>query len=175
MVCNATGWNENVELGGKSLIISPDGHILREGGMKASAQITAVRWSDKAEVQRQFKSFTEESFPVSWRAKIRSAQACLTESEQRYRVGQRIILFRVEVSEPLPQVIERVEQARRLGDYLVVATDIDAASIAEEKYSEEQPLAAYAALGCVGAVFRMEEMDAAIEYRFRQCCCVVLL
>jgi D-glycero-beta-D-manno-heptose 1-phosphate adenylyltransferase len=170
VVCNAIGWNGEIELGGQSLIISPDGKILCDGGVKADAQLTAVLWPEKAEAQRQFKSFTEAPFLDSWRMKIGTAITCLSNIEQRYRSGQRIIFIRIGLNEPLFQTIERLEQARRLGDYLVVAADIGVVSLPGKKYSERQTLATYAALGCVGSIFPMEEeMEATFERRFRRC------
>lgn len=172
-VCNGIGKNGELDLGGHSLIVSPDGKVLIEAGIGTSAAFTPVQWSLKEETQRQFNSFAVAPFPLLNEMKIVSADSCAADAEKRSRAGQRVILIHMEIDGSLAVDVDALECARCLGDHLVVAARISNLQQASGDTGVD-PLVAYAALGCVGAIFPISSMTALIEQRFKQCCSLIL-
>lgn len=82
VVCSGVGKNGGVDLGGHSLIISPDGKVLCEAGAEAAAEVVTMQWSLKEEAQRQFRSFAEAPFPLSAQVKIGSPEDCTEDAEK---------------------------------------------------------------------------------------------
>ncbi|MDK9707848.1 MAG: hypothetical protein OEL83_12435 [Desulforhopalus sp.] len=174
VACNGTGKNGEFDLGGNSLIVSPDGTVLCEAGKSPSAACTPVQWSLKEEAQRQFKSFVISPFHFSNTEKIASADSCVDDAERRSRAGQRVILIYLELGGSLVEDIDTLEGARRLGDHLIVAAKISNPCRQESADAVTDLLVVYAALGCVGAVFPLSSMTPSMAQRFEQCCSLIL-
>ena len=174
VVCNGVGMNEDVDLGGHSLIISPDGKVLCEAGAEAAAEVVPMQWSLKEEAQRQFRSFAEAPFLLSASMKIGSPEACVEDAEKRSCVGQRVIFIRIAINDSFAGAVDLLESARRQGDHLVVAAELSEAENQKQKKIDQHLLTAYAALGCVGTIFPCATMTAAIENRLKRCSYLVL-
>ncbi len=174
VVCNGVGKNGDVDLGGHSLIISPDGKVLCEAGAEAAAEVVTMHWSLKEEAQRQFRSFAEAPFPLSAPMKIGSPEACAEDAEKRSSIGQRVIFIRLAVNGSFAEAVDLLESARRHGDHLVVAAELSEAECQKQKTIDQQLLTAYAALGCVGTIFPCATMTPAIESRLKRCSYLVL-
>jgi D-glycero-beta-D-manno-heptose 1-phosphate adenylyltransferase len=172
--CNGIGRNGEFDLGGHSLIVSPDGKVLFEAGMAASAAFIPVQWSLKEETQRQFNSFAVSPFPLLNEMKIVSADSCIDDVEKRSHAGQRVILVHLKTGGSLAVDIEALECARCLGDHLVVAART--CNLQQQASGEAgvDSLEVYAALGCVGAIFPFASMTPSIERRFKKICSLIL-
>jgi hypothetical protein len=173
-VCNGVGKNGDVDLGGHSLIISPDGKVLCEAGTDAAVEVVTMHWSLKEEVQRQFRSFTEAPFHLSAPMKMGTPEACAEDAEKRCSVGQRVIFIRIDVKGSFAAAVDLLECARQQGDHLVVAAELPENECQKQNTNDQQLLTPYAALGCVGTIFSHAKMTVAIENRLKRCSCLVL-
>ncbi len=174
VVCNGVGKNGGVQLGGHSLIISPDGKVLYEAGTEATAEVVTIQWSLKEEAQMQFRSFARDPFPLSAQMKIGTPEACVADAEKRSCAGQRVIFIRLATNDSFTEAVDLLECARRQGDHLVVAADLSGPQGKKQKNIDQQILTPYAALGCVGTIFPCATMTAAIENRLKRCSYLVL-
>ncbi len=165
VACNSVGKNKNVDLGGNSLVISPEGKVLYEAGANADAAVIGLEWSSKQTAQTHFKSFALAPFSVLASMKISSPETCAENAEARYRAGQRVVFIRVEAQQSFSDALGRLEHARCQGDYLVVAVN----DLQTQFEDERNVLLPYAGLGCVDSVFIAGKMSAATEYRLKQC------
>ena len=172
--CNGIGRNGEFDLGGHSMIVSPDGKVLCEAGMAARAAFIPVQWSLKEETQRQFNSFAASPFPLLNEMKIVTADSCVDDVEKRSHAGQRVILVHLKIGGSLVADIEALECARCLGDHLVVAAKNSDLQQQASGEGSVNPLVVYAALGCVGAIFPFAFMTPSIEQRFKQICSLIL-
>ncbi len=173
-VCNGVGKNGDLDLGGHSLIIAPDGKVLCEAGTGAAAEVVIMQWSLKEEAQRQFRSFAEAPFPLSAQVKIGTPEACAEDAEKRSSVGQRVIFIRIDVKGSFAAAVDVLECARQQGDHLVVAAELPENECQKQNTNDEQLLTPYAALGCVGTIFPLAKMTVAIENRLKLCSYMVL-
>ena len=174
VVCNGIGKNGDVDLGGHSLIISPDGKVLCEAGTEAAAEVVTMQWSLKEEAQMQFKSFANAPFPLSTQMKIGTPETCAEDAEKRSCVGQRVIFIRLAINDSFTEAVDLLECARRQGDHLVVAADLSEPKGPKQNANDQQLLTPYAALGCVGSIFSLTKMTVEVENRLKRCCYLVL-
>ncbi|MBU1566398.1 MAG: hypothetical protein KJ630_12330 [Proteobacteria bacterium] len=174
VACNGIGRSGTVDLGGHSLIVSPDGKVLCEAGVEESAEVLELQWSVQDEARGQFRSFAVATFPFSAQMKIVTPEACAEDTEKRWRAGQRVVFIRLEINDSFAMAVDRLERARHLGDHLVVAADFPESGWQNKHNTCRNLLIAYAALGCVGTIFPFEKMTSAIEHRLKDCSYLVL-
>ncbi|MGB5230394.1 MAG: nitrilase-related carbon-nitrogen hydrolase [Desulfoprunum sp.] len=154
---NGWGMVDGVNLGGCSTVIDPRGQVLAEAGDGPQAVVVRPDWSTREEYRSRFHSFAIASYPFNDAGKILpSAASCLDLLAVRWRVGQRLVCR--EVAGPVDTaMLQSLEEARRQGDFLVVAVTAGAQGDSDQRL--------LAALGCVDAVCRLDTFTAAERAR----------
>lgn len=166
VACNGVGKNGELTLGGHSLVVSPAGEILYEGGEDEAAKIVEIDWQLKKDAQAGFKSFTAAPYSVST-AKIATPEICVAIAGQRAGTGQRVVYVALERNVAFSRAIEILETARQRGDFLVLGVQ----TAEEDGKKEANPtdlIKSYAVLGCVDAVFDLDELSPSTEQSLRK-------
>lgn len=161
-VVAGNGWGEvdGMNLGGCSAVIDPRGQVLAEAGDEPQAVVIPAKWRRRADYRSHFSSFAVSSYPYRDASKIlASAASCLDLLAVRRRVGQRLVCR--EVAGPVgTAVLEALEEARRQGDFLLVAVSEGAQGDPDQRL--------LAALGCVDAVCRLDTFTEAERARLAE-------
>ncbi|MBB5346684.1 hypothetical protein JWG42_02750 [Desulfoprunum benzoelyticum] len=144
VACNGWGEVEGMNLGGSSMVIDPRGRILADAADGPQAVVVPVKWRRREDYRSHFSSFAVSSYPFRDVSKILpSAAACLDLLAVRQGVRQRLVCC--EVVEPVnTAMLQALEEARRQGDFLLVAVSAGAQGEPNQRL--------LAALGCVDAV-----------------------
>jgi predicted amidohydrolase len=166
VACNGVCRNGEITLGGHSLIVSPAGEVLYEAGDSEEAKVVAIDWREKKDARAGFRSFTAEPYPLS-AGKIGTPENCLEEAELRAGLGQRVVYAPLDSDVGFSHAIEVLEAARRQGDYLVAGVRLPGDQGRQSQSEKRKLLKTYAALGCVDAVFELDDAVSAIEERLK--------
>jgi len=160
--CNRCGVTDDVEFGGHSLIVAPDGAILAEAGEDVAAQLVEL---DPALVARRRKLFTAAAltpyrFPD--RDKIVALEELLELRGAYCRLGRKVVFTNGCFDILHRGHVTYLEEARRLGDCLVVGLNSDASvkrlkGPSRPMNDEDARARVLAALGCVDFVILFEE------------------
>jgi len=157
VACNGWGEVEGMNLGGSSMVIDPRGRILADAGDGPQAVVVPAKWRRRDDYRSHFSSFAVAAYPFRDISKILpSASSCLDLLRLRQRVGQRLVCC--EVGRPVDTgMLQALEEARRQGDFLIVAVSAGAQGEADQRL--------LAALGCVDAVCRLDTFTKAERAR----------
>ncbi|MEN8190736.1 MAG: nitrilase-related carbon-nitrogen hydrolase, partial [Thermodesulfobacteriota bacterium] len=149
-------WGE-LELGGHSLIIAPDGELLFEAGSEEEIGSVALDWLQQQELRDRFNTVSEIDFGMEDRRKVKDLAACQEQCQVRRGLGQQVVFTNGCFDILHAGHVDYLEKARRQGDFLVVGLNSDS-SIRSIKGDgrpinpEDQRARVLAALGCVDAV-----------------------
>lgn len=157
VACNGWGEVDGMNLGGSSMVIDPRGRILADAGDGPQAVVVPAKWRRREDYRSHFSSFAVASYPYRDASKILpSAASCLELLSLRKRMGQRLVAR--EVAGPVgTAMLEALEEARRQGDFLLVAVSAGAQGDLDQRL--------LAALGCVDAVCRLDAFTEAERAR----------
>jgi len=157
VACNGWGEVDGMNLGGSSMVIDPRGRILSDAGDGPQAVVVPAKWRRREDYRSHFSSFAVSSYPYRDVSKILpSAASCLDLLTVRRRVGQRLVCREV-LGSVDTVVLEALEEARRQGDFLLVAVSSGAQGDPDQRL--------LAALGCVDAVCRLDSFTEAERAR----------
>ncbi len=157
VAANACGKWEDVQMGGHSLVIAPDGEILAEAGEENDATLVPLNWEVQGELRERFNTVA----PVPWSGedsdKILSLDALSGIVARRKRMGQQIVFTNGCFDILHAGHVDYLQKARRQGDFLILGLNNDQSirSIKgdDRPVNEELKRArVLAALGCVDAV-----------------------
>ncbi|MBU0482485.1 MAG: D-glycero-beta-D-manno-heptose 1-phosphate adenylyltransferase [Proteobacteria bacterium] len=161
--CNRCGTTDNTEFGGHSMIVAPDGTVLAEAGIDPATILVDL---DPALLSRSRRLFTSVA-PAPYRFHDGGKITTLAELKPvitRYKAMGRRVVFTNGCFDILHRGhVTYLEEARRLGDCLVVGLNNDASvrmlnKSPERPYNDEQSRArVLAALGCVDHVVLFAE------------------
>jgi len=161
VVVNAVGTLKGEELGGRSMVVSPRGEILARAGAEETV-LTADFVPEELHAARGLFN-TSASRPVSSAAeKVKSLPELLEEVARRRKLGHRMVFTNGCFDLLHAGHVSYLEEARRLGDFLVVGLNSDA-SVRRLKGPErpvnpaEHRALVLAALSCVDYVVIFEE------------------
>lgn len=146
-----------LKLGGHSMIIAPDGEILREAGEEEQLLAIAIDPLKQQQLRDRFNTVAPNRFVFDDRDKIVSLGQCIEMVTVRKKLGQRIVFTNGCFDILHAGHVEYLQEARKQGDFLVVGLNSDGSirSIKGEKRpinQESQRARVLAALGCVDAV-----------------------
>lgn len=149
--------NNDLKLGGHSLIIDPGGEILLEAGEEERLASVAIDPKRQQQLRERFNTVAPAGYPFDDSEKIVSLVECIRIVGLRKRQGQRIVFTNGCFDILHAGHVEYLQQARREGDFLVIGLNSDQSirSIKGEKRpinEESQRARVLAALGCVDAV-----------------------
>jgi len=154
---NGCGLANDIELGGHSLIIAPDGEILLEAGEKEELRVVALDPQRQQQIRDRFNTVASSLYPVNDQDKILTLADCVRVLGLRRRLGQRIVFTNGCFDILHAGHVDYLQQARQQGDFLVVGLNSDQSIQAikgcHRPINEEARRArVLAALGCVDAV-----------------------
>ena len=150
--CNSTGQNNGTELGGHSMLVSPDGKILFELQEKNKASLAPIQWTEMEKCRENFRSFTTTTRSPS-SEKILLPKVCAESVARRSSVGQKIAIIRLESGFSSIEYIEKIEIKRQGCDFLVIAINCEVSTgEKKEELIQDSDLRRYAALSAVDAV-----------------------
>jgi len=144
-------------LGGHSMIIAPDGEILREAGEEEQLLAISLDPLKQQQLRDRFNTVASNRFVFDDRDKIVSLDQCVETVTVRKKLGQRIVFTNGCFDILHAGHVEYLQEARKQGDFLVVGLNSDGSirSIKGEKRPinhELERARVLAALGCVDAV-----------------------
>lgn len=120
--CNGLGDNNEVELGGSSIVIDPMGTVILEAGTKALLACTNIQ-SDLIEKARTAYSSYAALPPVrAAEKKWIDEKSVVEEIEKLARRGVKVVCLLVDKSERSVHLHEKIEHLRKDADLLFVAT-----------------------------------------------------
>lgn len=159
---NGCGMFNDIELGGHSLIIGPDGEILRETGGKEKLAVLALDPQRQQQLRERFNTVGPAPYPFDDQEKVLTLEACIRIVGLRKKQGQRIVFTNGCFDILHAGHVDYLQQARKQGDFLVVGLNSDRSirSIKGEKRpinEESRRARVLAGLGCVDAVVLFSE------------------
>ncbi|MFO7606193.1 MAG: D-glycero-beta-D-manno-heptose 1-phosphate adenylyltransferase [Desulfurivibrionaceae bacterium] len=160
--CNRCGISDDTEFGGHSMIVAPDGLVLAEAGGEPGQAKVMVDPALLSQCRKLFTAVASAPYRFPDRDKI-VALPVLKKIVENYRCLTRRVVFTNGCFDILHRGhVTYLEEARRLGDCLIVGLNSDASVRAlkgEERplNDEESRARVLAALGCVDHVVLFEE------------------
>jgi len=163
VACNRCGITDDIEFGGHSLIVAPDGTILAEAENQPATAWVTLDPDQITAARSRFNTVGRTPYRFNDADKILNL-AALTDKVQKYKKLGRRIVFTNGCFDILHQGhVTYLEAARKEGDCLIVGLNSDA-SVKRLGKGEERPInneasraRVLAALGCVDHVVLFEE------------------
>ncbi len=155
--CNRCGTTDGIEFGGHSMVVAPDGTVLAEAAGQAENFLVALDDGLLAKTRALFTAVAANPYSFADQNKVMEL-ADLKELIARYRQLGRRVVFTNGCFDILHRGhVTYLEEARRLGDCLVVGLNSDASVRSlkgpQRPMNDEQSRArVLAALGCVNHV-----------------------
>ncbi|MBW6521761.1 MAG: D-glycero-beta-D-manno-heptose 1-phosphate adenylyltransferase [Desulfoarculaceae bacterium] len=162
VAANGCGMCHDIELGGHSLIIGPDGEILRETGGEKELAVLALDPQRQQQLRERFNTVGPAPYPFDDQEKVLTLEDCIRIVGLRKKQGQRIVFTNGCFDILHAGHVDYLQQARKQGDFLVVGLNSDRSirSIKGEKRpinEESRRARVLAGLGCVDAVVLFSE------------------
>jgi len=160
--CNRSGTTDGTEFGGHSLIVAPDGEVLVEAGEGPEQQTIKLDPGLVADSRRLFTSSSLAPYRFPDQDKIVELSILKNLVKRYRRLGRRVVFTNGCFDILHPGHVTYLEEARRLGDCLVVGlnSDVSVRSLKgpERPVNDEKSRArVLAALGCVDHVVLFSE------------------
>ncbi len=162
LAANRCGTTGDTPFAGHSMVVAPDGVILAEAD--AAEAIGGAPLDDAllATVRGRFNTVGSRPYPMPDQDKIQPLPALLDQLGRRRQTGQRLVFTNGCFDILHPGHVTYLEQARRLGDFLIVGLNSDSSVRGLKGESrpvnrEEDRARLLAALGCVDYVVLFSE------------------
>lgn len=157
IAANACGQWDNLQLGGHSMLVAPDGEILAEAGAGEEFRVMEYNLEVQKELRERFNTVASASWSTEDADKIFELDALRQVVTDRRRIGQKIVFTNGCFDILHAGHVDYLQKARRQGDFLVLGLNDDKSirSIKgpERPVNEElQRARVLAALGCVDAI-----------------------
>ncbi len=157
--CNSVGQNNGTELGGHSMVVSPNGKIMLELEEKSKASFTAIHWSEMQKCRESFRSFTTSTRSLSV-DKIFTPGSCAKSVVRRSLVGQKVVIIQLQTVYFFAEDVVKIENKRQECDFLVIAFNCEESTDnKKEEIVNDSDLRRYAALSAVDAVVDLQGMS----------------
>ena len=157
LAANACGNWDQLQLGGHSMLIAPDGEILAEAGESEEFQALEYNREVQHELRERFNTVAGSPWLRDDSEKIFTLETLLEEVKHRRRTGQKIVFTNGCFDILHAGHVEYLQKARQQGDFLVLGLNDDK-SIRSIK-GPERPInkelhraRVLAALGCVDGI-----------------------
>jgi D-glycero-beta-D-manno-heptose 1-phosphate adenylyltransferase len=162
IACNRCGTTDDTEFGGHSLIVAPDGVILKEAGAEEEAAGLMLDPERLTVVRSRFNTAAPTPYPFADRRKVVAAEQLAAVRQRCKNLGQRMVFTNGCFDILHVGHVTYLEAARRQGDCLVVGLNSDASVRAIKGPNrpvnrEEDRARLLAALGCVDYVVLFQE------------------
>ena len=160
--CNSCGQGGEVEFGGHSMVIGPDGHVLAEGGEGEEVVSCELPAGAVETLRSRFCTVAERPWPGHDRDKICGLDDLLVKIKQIRNQGSRVAFTNGCFDLLHSGHVSYLEHARRTADLLIIGLNSDA-SVRRLKgesrpvNSEQDRARVLAALGCVDFVTIFDE------------------
>jgi len=157
--CNSTGPNNGIELGGHSMVVSPDGKILFELQEKNKASLAPIQWTEMEKCRENFRSFTTTTRSSS-SEKILSPKECAENIGRRSSIGQKITIIGLQMGSFCSEYTEKIEKKREECDFLVIAiSDKECVGNKKEELIKDSDLCRYAVLSAVDSAVDLRRLS----------------
>ncbi len=163
VACNRCGTTNDTRFGGHSMIIAPDGTVLREAAEEQETGITPLDAEILHNLRGYFNTAGPTPYPQLDQDKIASLSELVVLVEYQKSVGRQIVFTNGCFDILHPGHVSYLEQARKCGDCLIVGLNSDA-SIKSLNKGDDRPInneadrsRLLAALGCVDHVVLFDE------------------
>ncbi len=162
IACNGSGKSADLELGGHSMVIAPDGEVLLEAGLGPAADVVSFPWERQKELRDRFNTVSNLPYASDDCNKVISVEECRDLLRMRQRQGQQVVFTNGCFDILHAGHVDYLEKARKQGDFLVLGLNSDSSirlikGEARPVNPEEQRARVLAALGCVDAVVLFSE------------------
>lgn len=160
--CNSCGPGGEIEFGGHSMVVGPDGHILAEGGQEEEVVSCALPHGAVETLRSRFCTVAERPWPGHDRDKICALSELLVKIKRIRSLGGRVAFTNGCFDLLHSGHVSYLEHARRTADLLIIGLNSDA-SVRRLKgdsrpvNSEQDRARVLAALGCVDFVTIFDE------------------
>lgn len=160
--CNRCGMTDDIEFGGHSMIVAPDGTVLAEAADQPETVMMPLDHELLVKTRQLFTAVAANPYSSADRNKIMDLADLRGVIEKYHQLGRRVV-FTNGCFDILHQGhVTYLEEARRLGDCLVVGLNSDGSVRSlkgpERPMNDEQSRArVLAALGCVDHVVLFSE------------------
>ncbi len=157
IAANACGHWDNLQLGGHSMLVAPDGEILAEAGEGPEAMCMEFNREVQKELRERFNTVAAVPWSKDDSDKVYSLEQLTRVVSHRKRIGQKIVFTNGCFDILHAGHVEYLQKARKQGDFLVLGLNNDH-SISSIKgpdrpvNEELQRARVLAALGCVDAI-----------------------
>ena len=154
---NACGSWDGLLMGGHSMLIAPDGELLKEAGESVESAVVPLNGEVRKELRERFNTAAPDSWNHDDADKVQSLAMLARNVQQRKSAGQRIVFTNGCFDILHAGHVDYLQKARQQGDFLILGLNNDESirSIkGPERPVNEESLRArvVAALGCVDAV-----------------------
>jgi len=162
VACNRCGRTGDTEFAGHSMIIAPDGEILAEAGTEPGTVAVRLDPSRLREVRGRFNTVAARPHPFPDAGKVMGLGECLALLAPARAAGRQVVFTNGCFDLLHPGHVGYLEEARRLGDCLVVGLNSDASVRAikgpgRPVNDEASRARVLAALGCVDHVVLFDD------------------
>jgi len=157
LACNRVGRQNDIDFGGHSMLVAPDGTILAEAGEDEEMKGSALEQGLLTEVRSRFNTIAPKAYNCPDQEKFQDLPALTRIIKQQKELGRRVVFTNGCFDILHEGHVSYLEAARRQGDLLVIGLNNDA-SISSIKGSdrpmnkETSRARVLAALGCVDYV-----------------------
>ncbi len=157
LAANACGSWDGLMMGGHSMLIAPDGEILKEAGGSVESAVVPLNTEVQKELRERFNTAAPDSWNHDDGDKLQSLAGLTRIVHQRKSAGQTIVFTNGCFDILHAGHVEYLQKARQQGDFLILGLNNDESirSIKgpDRPVNEENRRArVVAALGCVDAV-----------------------
>ena len=157
VAANACGHWDQLQLGGHSMVIAPDGEVLVEAGEEQESQSISFNREVQKELRERFNTVAGVPWAKDDSEKLLSLAQLAVLVEKRKKIGQQIVFTNGCFDILHAGHVDYLQKARKQGDFLVLGLNDDQSirSIkgVERPINNEQHRArVLAALGCVDAI-----------------------
>lgn len=163
VACNRCGETDGTRFGGHSMIIGPDGTILKEAQENTEVGITSLENGQPAQLRAYFNTAAPRPYSCADQEKIQTLPDLTARILARKKTGQCIVFTNGCFDILHPGHVSYLEEARRLGDCLIVGVNSDS-SVKSLNKGADRPInretdraRVLAALGCVDFVLLFDE------------------
>ena len=155
--CNRCGTTDGIEFGGHSMIIAPDGTVLAEAADQPENSLVPMDHGLLGKTRELFTAAAVNPYSYADRNKVTDLAGLKGVIEKYHQLGRRVVFTNGCFDILHRGHVTYLEEARRLGDCLVVGLNSDASVRSlkgpERPMNDEQSRArVLAALGCVDHV-----------------------
>ena len=156
--CNGLGWNNDVELGGHSLVVDPAGTVVQANGFEPGGAVTALADEKVQHARNDFISFSLNPMELRFADKQKDSTDAIQKLKERKRIGLRVTCSLLQKPVLDQCDVEKLERYRAGSDFQAIVL------------LDEENVYRVAALGCVDMVFVWQHSLSQLKEQLSGCC-----